>query len=135
MKRYLFVVLLSSFALWFLSGCTTAVRYSPEEIKDYPPDIQEEIRQGNVSAGMTTQQVRYAWGAPATVNILAPSQEGKPREEWIYSSSILVTKRLLFVDGKLFDIFPAPRVKPQPSPQEQQPTQQEPQPQKSEEKK
>ena len=123
MKKCLLIMLFSAFALWLLSGCTTAVRYSPEEIKDYPPDVQEQIKQGTVGAGMTTQQVRYAWGAPSTVNILTPAQDGKPREEWIYSSSIFVTKRLLFVDGKLFDIFPAPRVQPQPSPQEPQPQQ------------
>ena len=118
MKKCLFCVLFLSLILWSLSGCTSAVRYSPEEIKDYPPSVQEQIRLGNVEAGMTTQQVRYAWGSPSTVNVLSPTQDGKPREEWIYSQSIFVQRRLLFVDGKVFDIFPAPKV--QPLPQEQQ---------------
>ncbi len=123
MKRYLFLVLFLAFGLWWVSGCTPAVRYSPEEIRDYPPDVQEQIKQGDVAVGMTPTQVRYAWGAPSTVNILTPTPDGKPREEWIYSSSIFVQRRLLFVDGKLFDIFPSPKVQTQTPPQEQQPQQ------------
>jgi len=137
MKKCLYFVLFLTLTFWSLSGCTTAVRYSPEELKDYPPEVQDQIRQGNVSAGMTTQQVRYAWGAPSTVNTLTPTLDGKLREEWLYSSGIFVQRRLLFVDGKLFDIFPAPRVQPQPIPQDQQPQtpQQEPQQSQPEEKK
>jgi hypothetical protein len=136
MKRSLFYFLCLTLTLWSLSACTTAVRYSPEEIKDYPPSVQEQIKLGNVSPGMTTQQVRYAWGSPSTVNVISPTLEGKPREEWIYSSLIFVQRRLLFVDGKLFDIFPAPKVQPLPQEQQtQEPPQQEPPPQQPGEKK
>lgn len=109
MKRHFFLVGL--LVLGFcISGCASAVRYSPDEIKDYPPDVQQNIRQGDVVMGMTTQQVRYALGSPTTVNVLSPSLEGKPREEWIYTSTVgfIVKRRLLFVDGKLADIYPEP---------------------------
>jgi hypothetical protein len=93
-----------------LCACTKAVRYSPDEIKDYPPEIQEMITQGTVMIGMTIQQVRYSWGSPTTVNILSPAEDGKPREEWLYSRmGLLLDRRLLFVDGKLTDIFPEPK--------------------------
>ena len=133
--KNLFLFLTLTF--WSLSGCTSTVRYSPEELKDYPPEIQDQIREGNVSMGMTSQQVRYAWGSPSTVNTLTPTLEGKLREEWIYSSGIFIQRRLLFVDGKLFDIFPAPKIEPQPASPEQrlQPPQQETEQPPSEEKK
>ncbi len=104
MKKYFFLAILLTLA-W---GCASAVRYSPDEIKDYPPEIQQYIRDGDVAMGMTTQQVRYALGSPSIVNILSPSLEGKPREEWIYSASIgfVVKRRLLFIDGKLADVYP-----------------------------
>ncbi len=134
MKKRLSFVLLSALVLSSFSACTSAVRYSPEEIKDYPPAVQEQIRQGNVAPGMTTQQVRYAWGPPSTVNVLPPTQDGRPREEWIYSKSIFVQRRLLFVDGRLFDIFPSPAVQ-QPPQEQQQQSREQPQPQQQEEKK
>jgi len=70
-----------------LSGCTKSVRYSQDEIKDFPPEVQEQIKQGTVALGMTIQQVRFAWGPPSEINVLQPSEDGKPREEWIYSRS------------------------------------------------
>ena len=99
-------VLVWSFSFW---GCSKAVRYTPEEISGYPPEIQERIKSEEVAIGMTTNQVRYSWGAPTTVNVLQPSEDGKPREEWIYSKmvGVFMERRLLFVDGKLVDIFPA----------------------------
>jgi hypothetical protein len=93
-------------AFFSLCACTKTVRYSPDEIKDYPPEIQENIAQGAVMLGMTIPQVRYAWGSPTTIHVLSPSEDGKPREEWLYSNWLFLDKRLLFVDGKLTDIFP-----------------------------
>lgn len=121
MKKYLLVVLLVTLALWFLSGCATTARYSPEEIKDFPPVVQEQIREGNVAIGMTPQQVRYAWGPPTALNVLAPTHDGKPKEEWIYSTwGVFMQRRLLFVEGKLADIFPEPKPQLQQSPQQQE---------------
>lgn len=117
MKKYLLFVVILTLAFWSFSGCSKTVRYSPEEIKDYPPAVQEQIRQGNVVVGMTTQQVRYAWGPPSTVNVIAPTAEGKPREEWLYTTmgiGVFLERRLIFVDGKVVDIFPEPKAAPKP---------------------
>lgn len=86
----------------FIFGCASqGVRYTYEEIKNYPPEIQQRIAKGEISPGMTKEQVRYAWGNPSSTRVLTP-QDGKQREEWIYSSSLgLLKSRLIFVDGKL----------------------------------
>jgi hypothetical protein len=105
MKKALFVTL----ALLLLSqvGCTKSIRYTEEEIKSYPPKIQENIRKEQVEPGMSQEQVRYAWGSPDSIRILEV-YEGKSREEWIYSHpaslGVVGSKLLLFYDGKLLYI-------------------------------
>ncbi|MCX7987904.1 MAG: hypothetical protein N2647_00480 [Thermodesulfovibrio sp.] len=83
-------------------GCASqGVRYTYDEIKNYPPEIQERIAKGEITLGMTKDQVRYAWGNPSSTRVLTP-EKGKQREEWIYSSSLgLLKSRLIFIDGKL----------------------------------
>lgn len=95
-------ILLVLFAFLFIFGCASqGVRYTYEEIKNYPPEVQERIAKGEVMLGMTKEQVRYAWGNPSSVKVLTP-EKGKQREEWVYSSSLGILKsRLIFVDGKL----------------------------------
>jgi uncharacterized protein YneF (UPF0154 family) len=100
MKKLIIVILAVSFL--FGVGCTKSVRYTEEEIQQFPPETQEQIRQGEVKLGMTTQQVRYAWGAPNSIKFLEPTPEGKTREQWVYSKlGVFATKLLVFVDGKL----------------------------------
>lgn len=96
--RFIIIVLLAS----FIVGCATqGVRYTYEEIKNFPPEIQERIVRGEITFGMTKDQVRYAWGNPTSTRILTP-ERGKQREEWLYSSSLgLLKSRLIFIDGKL----------------------------------
>lgn len=102
MRKVAIIVALSLCVM--LIGCTKSVRYTEDEIKGYPANIQELIRKGTVDFGMTKDQVRYAWGAPDSIKILEPF-EGKSREEWIYtqpaSMGVLGTKILFFYDGKL----------------------------------
>ncbi len=88
--------------LWLSVGCaSSSIRFTQEEIKAYPLDVQEKIIKGEVAPGMTQQQVRYAWGAPDTVKNLEPVS-GKPQEEWIYTSVLGAFKtKLIFIDGKL----------------------------------
>ena len=89
---------------FFLGGCASPARYSNEEIKDYPVQVQEKIAKGEIMPGMTPQQVRYSWGSPDEVRTLEP-ENGKQREEWVYSSGMGVFKtRLTFIDGKLIYI-------------------------------
>lgn len=98
------VILFLAFLFLLQVGCTKSIRYSEEEIKGFPPSIQEHIKKGEVVLGMTPQQVRYAWGAPDSLKILE-SFEGKTREEWIYSTlGVYETKLLIFFDGKLIYI-------------------------------
>ena len=102
-------ILIVSVLLFFLLqvGCAKSIRYSADEIKDFPPEIQEHVKKGEVMPGMTPQQVRYAWGAPDSIRNLEPL-DGKTREEWIYSAKgvmgVIATKLLLFLDGKLIYI-------------------------------
>lgn len=95
-------IFLSLLIAAFIFGCASqGVRYTHEEIKNYPPDIQERIVKGEIALGMTKEQVRYAWGNPSSTRILTP-EKGRQREEWVYSSSLGILKtRLIFVDGKL----------------------------------
>ena len=86
-------------------GCVESARYSPDEIKGFPQPIQDHIKHAEVVTGMTQQQVRYAWSSPATINILQPTEDGKYREEWIYSRSGIFKTKLVFIDGKLTHII------------------------------
>jgi hypothetical protein len=103
MKTFKGIVLFLSAAAIGLSGCASSIRFTHEEIKSYPLDVQERIIKGEVAAGMTQQQVRYAWGAPDVVTTLEPIS-GRHREEWIYNQALGYKKRLLFLDGKVSDI-------------------------------
>ncbi len=98
------VLLISALLFLLQAGCTKSIRYSEEEIKDFPPSIQEHIIKGEVMPGMTSQQVRYAWGSPDSIKFLEPL-DGKAREEWIYSTmGVFGTRLLVFFDGKLIYI-------------------------------
>lgn len=105
MKKLIFGALILLFM--FSAGCTSApVRFTNEEIKGFPIEIQEKIIKGEVALGMTTQQVRYSWGSPNTIRTLDP-MNGKQREEWIYTTAgIFENRRLLFIDGKLIYVVP-----------------------------
>lgn len=97
----LLIILMASF------GCASApVRFTSDEIKGFPLEVQEKIIKGEVALGMNPQHVRYAWGSPNTIRILEP-MDGKTREEWIYTTAfILEDRRLLFIDGRLTYIIP-----------------------------
>jgi hypothetical protein len=86
-------------------GCaTSSIRFTQDEIKSYPVDMQEHIIKGEIVPGMMPTQVRYAWGAPDDVK-LSTTPEGKPQEEWVYKSAIGIFKtRLTFIEGKLTSI-------------------------------
>jgi hypothetical protein len=103
MKKAVIFSVVLSFMLVFLlqTGCIQQVRYSETEIQSFPASIQENIRKGEISTGMTSEQVRYAWGNPALQKILDP-YEGKPREEWIYAKFGIFDKKILvFYNNKL----------------------------------
>ncbi|GAB4390411.1 MAG: lipoprotein [Thermodesulfovibrionales bacterium] len=88
-----------------LAACATEVRYSPSELKMFPPDIQEHIRQGEVALGMSQTAVRYAWGAPNDIIVLEPDARGNLREEWVYRDLGPLKTRLIFTGGQLSGII------------------------------
>jgi uncharacterized protein YneF (UPF0154 family) len=103
MKKIILVIL--TLLLLLGIGCVRSVRYSEEEIKYFPPDIQEHIRKGEVTLGMTQSQVRYSWGAPSSTRILEPSENENLREEWTYlglmdiKTGLLFKTQVIFTDG------------------------------------
>lgn len=105
--RWLFLI---SVAAALVAACSqSTVRYTADELRDFPPAVQERIMKGEVAFGMTPQEVRYAWGAPEEVRVLTPVG-GKAREEWTYTKLLGVyqTRKLLFMDGKLVYMVPEP---------------------------
>ena len=92
-------------SIMLAAGCTKSVRYSQDEINDYPPSVQEHIKNSEVTTGMTKAQVRHSWGGPHAVNILSPSQDGKERVEWVYKKFTVFKARLIFTDGRLSEII------------------------------
>jgi uncharacterized protein YneF (UPF0154 family) len=105
MKKALLIFF--AFVILFSIGCTKSVRYTEEEIKNFPPATQDHIRKGEIDLGMTKEQVRYAWGAPDSIKFLDPFEE-KAREEWVYSQTgtfgVVSSRLLLFYDNKLIYI-------------------------------
>jgi len=86
-----------------LAGCSAGkeVRYTPGEIKNFAPDVQERIRVGELALTMTQAQVRLAWGAPQAVRTIT-TDDGSVREEWEYRSMFgAVRTYLYFEDGIL----------------------------------
>lgn len=86
-------------------GCAKQMRYTNEEIRNFPPQVQERVKKGEIATGMTYIQVRYAWGAPSLVNILPPNEMGFERVEWTYRKFPLFRTILRFTDGKLTEII------------------------------
>ncbi len=103
MKKSL--VIFGALLLVIQLGCIESARYSPDEIKGFPQPIQDHIKHAEVATGMTQQQVRYAWGSPAAINILQPLEDGKYREEWTFTRSGIFKTKLIFIDGKLTHII------------------------------
>lgn len=102
MKKFFLLLIAVSIAL---TGCTKTIRYSPEEIKDFQPAVQEHIKKNEIAVGMTKLQVRYAWGGPDIINILPPGEGGKERIEWTFTKFRVFKTRLIFTDDRLTEII------------------------------
>ncbi len=102
-KRTLSAVALAG-AVIVLCGCSKGVRYSPTEIEGYPPQVQEQIKSGDLTLGMSTTVVRYTWGTPSDVYVMGLDPEGRAHEEWVYYSFPFFHTRLVFKDNKLVGI-------------------------------
>lgn len=91
--------------LLLAAGCSKGVRYSQDEIRDYPVTIQDRIKRNEVTTGMSKIHVRYSWGGPNEVNTLPPGDGGKERVEWIYKKLGFFKTSLIFTDGILTQII------------------------------
>jgi hypothetical protein len=102
-KEALFMnrMILTAVAFVFLASCSGGVRYSPYEISEFQPQVQEHIKNSEISPGMSQAAVRLAWGPPAAVRVPEPDFKGRYREEWIYTKFRIVATRLIFTDGEL----------------------------------
>ncbi len=99
------VIIFLAATFFVLSACAREMRYSSDEIAAFPIDVQEHIKKGEVVPKMTPQHVRYAWGAPARIRVLEPSNNNKERLEWIYQSLGVFNTKLIFEDSKLVEII------------------------------
>jgi hypothetical protein len=80
-----------------LSGCMSAqylrdrrIAENIELFNSYTPDIQEQIRLGQVNLGFSEDMVGLAWGAPDRMYVR--TTERGEETVWIYSSRRLLTQ-------------------------------------------
>ena len=103
-KRTISAIALAG-AVLVIFGCSKGVRYSPTEISGYPPKVQEQIKSGELTLGMSTTVVRYTWGTPGEVVLKGLDPEGRSHEEWVYFTPPFFHTRLVFKDNKLVGII------------------------------
>lgn len=101
MKR---IIVLISLIFLVVSCASSSIRYTVEEIQDFPPEVQDRIKKGEISLGMTLVQVRYAWGPPHIVNVLPPTKDGRDRVEWTYKKLGYFRTTLTFEGIKVIEI-------------------------------
>ena len=60
---------------FILTGCASTQEMRNKRISknqdifnSFPPEVQQQVRQGQVNIGFSTDMVRLAWGAPDTVS-------------------------------------------------------------------
>ncbi len=97
-------LLLAAAAVLVMSCAGDSVRYSPYELQVFPPEVQEQIKNGEVALGMSQQAVRFSWGAPKVVIIKDDIQDAYT-EEWVYTRLRVYVTKLVFSDGKLSGII------------------------------
>ncbi|QWR76286.1 hypothetical protein [Candidatus Magnetomonas plexicatena] len=99
------ILIAVSFVL--ILSCTHTVKYTEQEIADYPQGVKELIRQGKIDFGMTPEQVRYSLGSPSDIRMLdvSPGNEGGDRIEWTYKRLHFYVTRLTFKKDKLVEIY------------------------------
>ena len=85
--------LLLLLSLFLLAGCASTpekrIAREPELFAGFPPEIQEQIREGTIALGFTPEMVRLALGEPD--RIVSRQTTGGRSEFWIYLGSYLVS--------------------------------------------
>lgn len=112
MPKSLFAVL--AVVLTLLPGCTTSQMesidhaFSGAKIKrrqeaiaahpEWPTDVKEAVKTGNVFAGMNAEQVIASWGEPSRRNVTGGMYGHS--EQWVYGPGVDATY-LYFEEGRL----------------------------------
>ena len=96
-----------AFSFVLILSCTHAVKYTEQEIADYPQNVKDLIRQGKIDFGMTPEQVRYSLGSPSDIRLLDVSSgnESSEKVEWTYRRLHFYVTRLTFKKDKLVEIY------------------------------
>lgn len=84
----------SSFASTLLTDGTYFLNYDPYKKYKWPESVWKQIKAGQVSRGMTKEQVQFAWGSPSGKSVTTAN--GKTIETWVYGNFDTVA----FVNGK-----------------------------------
>jgi hypothetical protein len=95
---------------WVHKSLGAIVRGDIEDVEKYlairesgwSKEMQELILKGEVTKGMNTHMVFYAWGKPDAVN--EKNTADGVREQWVYKQSNSKTRYLYFEDGLLQDV-------------------------------
>ncbi|MDP8236245.1 MAG: hypothetical protein P9M08_07660 [Candidatus Erginobacter occultus] len=87
--------------LLILAGCATTAQRRQNYVNDHPdlsPAIAEAVIEGKIMEGMTTEDVRAAWGEPERETLAVT--DGGDQETWSYSTPVG-----RFNDGTVILIF------------------------------
>jgi hypothetical protein len=93
-KKLFFLGLIIGLAL---SGCMSAqylrdrrIAENIELFSSFPPEIQEQVRLGQIDLGFSEEMVRMAWGSPDRMYVR--TTERGEETIWIYTSRRLLTE-------------------------------------------
>jgi hypothetical protein len=84
----------SSFASTLLTDGSNFLNYDPYKKYQWSASVWKQIKAGQVSLGMTKEQVRLSWGSPSGKSVTTAG--GKTIETWVYANFDTVA----FVNGK-----------------------------------
>ena len=72
-----------------LAGCSTIgsrIRRNQDLFDSYPPEVQQQIRAGDIAVGFTPEMVEMAWGSPYRKDQVIG--EDMVAEVWTWSRSV-----------------------------------------------
>ncbi|UMY55970.1 MULTISPECIES: copper amine oxidase N-terminal domain-containing protein [Paenibacillus] len=87
-----------------LSDSDQFLTYDPYKKYQWSQAIWNKIKNNEVSLGMNTTQVQFAWGSP-TVREKGAASNGTQVEAWVYGNRSLYFKAVAFVNGKVIEVW------------------------------
>lgn len=87
-----------------LSDSDQFLTYDPYKKYQWSQAIWNKIKNNEVSLGMNTTQVQFAWGNP-TVREKGAASNGTQVEAWVYGNRSLYFKAVAFVNGKVIEVW------------------------------